>query len=120
MKKEELVAENKLLKKTLEEVNKSMYENGIHLTEQPFIPEYLGFIHTPVESATGAIQANVYSKHGFNIARYINGENPFWVVLNPKGEKTEVIMNSMYEAFFVLNALGCMLPIKTYVKEGKL
>ena len=120
MKKEELLAENKMLKQTLKEVNRSMYANGLHLTEQPFIPEYLGFTHTPVESASGAIHANVYSKHGFNIARHIDSENPYWVVLNPKGEKTEVIMNTMYEAFFVLNALGCMLPIKIYVKEGKL
>jgi hypothetical protein len=120
MKKAELLAENAKLKETLEGVSKSMYENGLHLTEQPFIPEYLGFLHTSVESATGAIKANVYSKHGFNIARHIDSENPYWVVLKPTGDKVEVLINTMYEAFFVLNALGCILSMKVYIRDGKL
>jgi len=120
MKKTELEARVKQLEETLESVNKSMYENGLHLNEQPFIPEYLGFTHTPVKDANDIIRANIYTKHGYNISKYIDTDKQEWIVMRPDGERTEVKLDTMYNAFIILNALGCPLPMNMYIKDGKL
>ncbi|MFN5416299.1 MAG: hypothetical protein ACK5B9_04520 [Flavobacteriia bacterium] len=118
MKKAELEKRVEELTQALEGATKSMYENGLHLTEQPFIPEYLGFVHTPIENADGKVMANIYSKQGYNMSKYIDTDKLQWVVVTPDGVKVEVFLNTMYEAFFVLNGLGMQLPIKKYVAEG--
>jgi Trm5-related predicted tRNA methylase len=116
-KKDQLIEE---LRKTLDSVNKSMYDNGLHLTEQPFIPEYLGFVHTKIVDANDIVRANVYTKNGYNITRYIDTDKPQWIVLTPDEKQVEILLNSMYDAFIILNALGLVLPIKKYVQDGAL
>lgn len=106
----------------IDSINKNMYDNGLHLSEHTFIPEYLGFVPKKITDANESVRATIYSKDGFHISKYINTDRDEWIVLNDKdkSKRNEVIINSMFDAFVVLNSCGMSLDIKEYVKNGKL
>ena len=123
-KKERKALEQKISELTavIDSINKNMYENGLHLAEHTFIPEYLGFVPNILYDENESVRATIYSKDGFHVSKYVNTDRDEWVVVNEKDRrvKNEVIINSMLDAFTILNACGMTLDIQEYVKNGKL
>lgn len=123
-KKERKALEQKISELTavIDSINKNMYENGLHLAEHTFIPEYLGFVPNIIRDENESVRATIYSKDGFHVSKYVNTDRDEWVVVNEKDRrvKNEVIINSMLDAFTILNACGMTLDIQEYVKNGKL
>ena len=98
---------NRRLKKVDAMVKESV-ASGVHLFEDVFIPEYLGF--TTIDPEEGDIR--IYSKSGFSITRM---DNYNWLVREPNGGKCVLSIKNMYEAILILNSAGLELNINSYM-----
>lgn len=111
-----LTEENKKLKQALSEFNLKACQDGLHLSEQPFIPEYLGFIETVVEDPKlDILLARIYTKNGWNIARPVSTNQNEWYILMPKKEKISVKLDNMLHSIIILDALGFDCNVKDYM-----
>ena len=114
----------KLKKSQLIELYNQMYEEysnkidemrfkGIHLIEEPFIPEYLGF--TPHRQEKELI--TTYKKNNCSMWKTLNG----WHIIDITGDKkpTNIIVNikSMYHGIVILEALGTGISIFSYYEN---
>lgn len=96
--KQELLSQIRLLR------NK-MYLNGFHLSQQPFIPEYIGFNEYLNKDADNLTVGRIYHRDGFNISRPIGSDN--WMVLSNDGKiSVSLKINNMLHAILLLEGLG--------------
>lgn len=102
------------------------FDAGLHLQDQPFIPEYMEFEESIQE--TDGRTSRIYSRDGFCLTKTrqdLSENNPRndmrWIVINmniPRDENgkypsSTVFLDSMYHAIVVLNGLGMNLPMGT-------
>lgn len=90
--------------------------NGIPLMDNPFIPEYLGFEETSINTNDDLLVARIYSKDGYNISRFVDLDKPRWVVMEPDGRKNEVLIKNMLHGIHVLQACGMNVSLSDYYK----
>lgn len=108
--------------KETEEQTQVRIQNAIHhlsLQDDPFIPTDLGFAYSVQHDEHGGISARVYTKDGFNIAKPVNLDHNYWVVMNPKGETNKVLLSNAYTAVIVLQACGMPITFDNYYLEGE-
>jgi hypothetical protein len=99
---------------------------GLHLADQPFIPEYMGFEETTDDSSGRTTR--IYSRDGFCLSKTrqdLSDDNPHnnmrWLVMDTtkvidaedKYPTSTVFFDSMYHAIIILNGLGMNLPMQT-------
>jgi hypothetical protein len=99
--------------------NMNSINNGFYLTEDPFIPEYLGFTET-IQEKNGEFEARIYTRDGFNISRYVSTDDPRWVILSPAGVGNTVLIENMYSGLVVLRSCGMNISMKEYFKENEI
>lgn len=106
---------NNILKQHLSEFNLKAYEDGLHLSEQPFIPEYLGFAETVLEDPKlDTVVARIYTRDGWNIARPVSAICE-WYVIVPDKYKVVVKLENMLHAIIILNSLGLDCNVADYM-----
>lgn len=115
MTKKELEEQVTELQEKLAFFNLKAFNEGMHLIEQPFIPEYLGFVETQIEESNGAIAARIYTKDGFNIARPIKADVQEYTILKPGGEKITMLLDNMYFAIIRLSGVGINVSVQGYI-----
>jgi len=101
----DVLKENMHLKKENDSMIRELYETGAFFVKSPFVPQDFMFKETVHEEA-GVIIARIYSRDGFDIARYVDTSKREWVVSDPKGKKTEVLFPNTRDAVIILKALG--------------
>jgi len=92
---------------------KEQAETGLHLIDQPFIPEYLGFKEVIMDSIEGEVEVvvRIYAKQGFNITHI--GDS-LYLVYCPNGQKPVVRIRNMYEAIMMLGGLSVDVTFEGY------
>lgn len=114
-----LETENHDMKEAIAQIEKMAYEQGYHLKQNPFIPEYLGFEET-VLTANDMVHGRIYTKKGFNVARPVSVDQKGWIVLTSDGKKFEnILLENMYNAIVVLRALGMDISVQDYFDHNK-
>lgn len=91
----------------------------LELKGDPFVPEELGFTETVQYNNDGSIEARIYSRDGFNIARPVDLDTRYWVVMGPDLKPKEVLLLDMYNAIIVLQACGMMITFEDYFDKGE-
>lgn len=86
----------------------------LQLKDDPFIPEDLGFKQTVQEENDGTVSARIYSMNGFNIARPVELDSKYWVVMGPDGTTNKVLLPNMYNAIITLQACGMPISADMY------
>jgi len=102
---------NRRLEKIASIVDENL-SNGHHLTEELFIPEYLGFTEVLPE---GIDAVRIYSRDGYNITRVEGGG---WLVLGPKKIRAILSLPNMYLAITILQGIGLDVNVSDYM-NGK-
>ena len=116
-----LEVENHDLKQSIKKMISEAYKSGENLKSQPFIPEYLGFDETIIKNeSTGGLEARVYTKAGFNIARPVDIDEKGWRILPPnKKEAIYVELKNMYNAIVILESIGIDgISLENYFEES--
>jgi hypothetical protein len=105
-----------------EEQVQERIENAIHnlsLQDDPFIPTDLGFTESIQRDENGGVMARVYTKDGFNIAKPVDLDHNYWVVMDSKGETRKLLLSNAYTAIIVLQACGMPITFDNYYLEGE-
>ncbi len=108
------------IKGEMTKLSNEAYLSGDHLRGAVFFPEYIGFEETLVENQFGGIDAKIYTKNGWNIARPISLDEKRWFILAP-GEKSPIkmLITDMYNGIVILAAAGMNISIDDYFEENR-
>lgn len=109
-----LETENADLKDALGKITAEALKNGEALKESVFMPEYLGFEETVQRSVLGEVEARIYTKDGFNIARPVDTKTKHWIILPPGEPARNMIITDMYNAIVILHACGMDISLEKY------
>lgn len=109
------------VKETPEQVEERIQNaiNHLSLQDDPFIPTELGFIESIQKDENGGVKARVYSKDGFNIAKPVDLDKKYWVVMSPEGNTNQLLISNAYTAVIILQACGMPITFDNYYLEGE-
>jgi len=101
-----------------EDIIATSFLNGMYLTDEPFIPEYMGFTETIIESDTA--DARIYSKDNYlvckNRAESTEQGKDKWIIKNTEtGTHSIHTIDNMLEATIILKSLGLNTSIMDVV-----
>jgi chloramphenicol 3-O-phosphotransferase len=104
----------------LQAENHHLYEkamfSGAFLSDEPFIPEYIGFAMQEIRDKDDILVCRVYTKDGFSISRYIDTDKKEWIIVKPGGRQPiEIMINSMEMGIKILQACGMDISVETYL-----
>jgi hypothetical protein len=89
--------------------------NGDHLANQPFIPEYLNFEETELEDKTTLVTfQRIYSKDGYSMIRV---NDNWWVINTPKKTQNTVRIDSMLDGINALKLSGMEITPRSVMSE---
>jgi len=109
-----LETENADLNETIKGIASEALKSGETLKESLFMPEYLGFEETVQRSKIGEVEARIYTRDGFNIARPVDTKSKHWIILPPGKPSINLLITNMYNAIVILHACGMDISIETY------
>lgn len=125
MTNKELIEENTALKERVEDLAAKIilrdiadFNSGIRLKQDPFIPEYLGFTETIHRDKEDLLEARIYTKDGFNIAKHVDTDLKTWVIMSPKGEKNSLLIDNMYDGIAILHSCGMNVSLEDYFNQN--
>ena len=92
-----------------EDIIATSFLNGMSLTEEPFIPEYMGFQETIIESDIA--DTRIYSKDNYLLVKNREEATELgkdkWIIKNTKTDKFSIhAIDNMLEATIILKSLG--------------
>jgi hypothetical protein len=95
-----------------------MFSSGMMLQEEPFIPEYLGFTETIIESDVADMR--VYRKGDFilskNMFELTEKGTHKWIVKKTTNNTASVhTFNNMLQAVITLESMGCDVAIEDVI-----
>lgn len=111
----EMEEHNEFLLRSNKALVNEAVENGEHLANQIFIPEYLGFEETEVEDKNTFVTfSRIYSKDKFRISR---AEGNAWVIINPKREKNVLYIDNMLDGINALKMSGMEITPRSVMDQ---
>lgn len=111
---QEGIAKEHLLRIEIDDINKFYMQRGAHLSEEVFIPQYLGFEETVFEERDAA-DTRVYSRDGVNITKIPDGR---WFVSGGEGLSCFFKINNLLQAIHIFQAIGLNVSVDTIIQDN--